>query len=203
MSNLTQRRRSPALAAAGVTAALFLLSACGGSGGDGEGGGTAAKDTGKDKNAGVASITSPSASGAAASASAAAEAGRPQLRIDTTDAEHDRLFGIWFTCLHDHGVPTAHKPGATGWFPAADTSKYPAALKACLSKKPIQPPEEDPAKNPHYLDDFRKDITCLNAGGLKVKGLSDGSGWNYDGDSHLTQAQEDTLQRKCKLEAYQ
>ncbi|WP_405951912.1 hypothetical protein OG588_42505 [Streptomyces prunicolor] len=52
------------------------------------------------------------------------------------------------------------------------------------------------------MDDFRKEIKCLNDGGLKVKGLADGSGWNYDGVPGLTQAQEDTLRRRCELGAY-
>ncbi|MEV5531311.1 hypothetical protein [Streptomyces prunicolor] len=189
MSNLTHRIRAAALTGLGTAAALSLLVACG----DGD---TAAKDKG------VASLKSPSASAGSASASATSESGRPQLRLDTTDAERGRLYGIWTDCLHDHGVPAGHKPGSTAWSLAGDIRKYPAATRACLSKRPIEPPELDPAKNPHYMDDFRKEIKCLNDGGLKVKGLADGSGWNYDGVSGLTQAQEDTLRHKCELEAY-
>ncbi|MFE9598804.1 hypothetical protein [Streptomyces hokutonensis] len=193
MSKLTRRTRSAVLAGLGAAAALSLLVACGGSGGHG---GTASKD--KD----VVSINSPSASGASASASAAAESGRPRLRVDTTDAERTRLYQIWTDCLHDHGVPAGHKPGSTAWSIAGDITKYPAATTACLPKRPIEPPEEDPAKNPHYMDDFRTYIKCLNDGGLKVKGLSDGSGWNYDGESSLTQAQESRLDHDCEVKAY-
>lgn len=167
--------------------------ACGGSGGDGN---TASKDKG------VASIDSPSAGDGAASASAAAESGRPQLRLDTSDEERAQLYQVWTNCLHDHGVPAGHKPGSTQWSIAGDINKYPAALSACLSKRPIEPPEEDPAKNPHYMDDFRAYIKCLNDGGLKVKGLSDGSGYNYDGETTLTQAQQDKLDHDCTMKAY-
>ncbi len=194
MSNLTHRSRSAVLAGLGAAAALALLAACGGgSGGDGD---TASKGKG------VASINSPSASGASASVSAAAESGRPQLRVDTTEAERGRLYQIWTDCLHDHGVPAAHKPGSTAWSLSGDIKKYPAATSACLSKRPIEPPEEDPATNPHYMDDFRTYIRCLNAGGLKVTGLSDGSGWNYDGTPTLSQSEQDKLDRKCTLKAY-
>ncbi|MDV9174927.1 hypothetical protein R6V09_33050 [Streptomyces sp. W16] len=193
MSKLTHRRRSAVLAGLGAAAALSLLAACGGSDGDG---GTASKDKG------VVSINSPSASGTSASASAAAESGRPQLRVDSTDEERTRLYQVWTNCLHDHGVPAGHKPGSTEWSLSASTDKYPAALSACLSKRPIEPPEEDPAKNPHYMDDFRTYIRCLNDGGLKVKGLSDGSGWNYDGEPTLTQDQQDKLDHDCEVKAY-
>ncbi|MGW0832352.1 hypothetical protein [Streptomyces prunicolor] len=194
MPNLTQRIRAAALTGLGTAAALSLLVACGdGSGGDGN---SAAKDTG------VASIETPRTSGATASASAGAESGRPQLRLDTTDAERARLYQIWTNCLHDHGVPAGHKPGSTEWSLSASTDKYPAALSACLSKRPIEPPEEDPAKNPHYMDDFRTYIKCLNDGGLKVTGLSDGSGWNYDGTPTLSQSEQSALDRTCTLKAY-
>jgi hypothetical protein len=37
---------------------------------------------------------------------------------------------------------------------------------------------------------------------LKVTGLSDGSGWNYDGTPTLSQSERDKLDRKCTLKAY-
>jgi hypothetical protein len=193
MSKLTHRSRSAVLAGLGAAAALSLLVACGGS----DSGGDSAS-----KGKGVASIDSPSASGASASASAAKESGRPQLRVDSTDEERTRLYQIWTDCLHDHGVPAGHKPGSTAWSLAASPDKYPAAVSACVSKRPIEPPEEDPATNPHYMDDFRTYIKCLNDGGLKVKGLADGSGWNFDGPSSLTEAQRSKLDKDCEVKAY-
>jgi hypothetical protein len=110
--------------------------------------------------------------------------------------------GVYLDCLRDHGVPGGHKPGSNQWFPGGSATANAAAYRACLVKKPLQPPELDPARNPHYLDDFRTYIRCLNDGGLKVKGLADGSGWNYDGESGLTQAQQDRLDHDCELKAY-
>lgn len=193
MSNLTHRRRSAALTGLGAAAALALLAGCGG-------GHTASKDK-QDK--GVASIVTPSASGGSASPSA--DTGRPQLRLDTSDAEKERLSFIYLDCLRDHGVPGGYKPGSSQWFPGGSggsSTKDAGAYKACLSKKPLQPPELDPATNPHYLDDFREYVRCLNAGGLKVKGLPDGSGWNYDGPVTLSESEQTDLDRRCTLKAY-
>ena len=196
MSILTHRTRSAGLAGLGAAAALSLLVACGGGSGGGQ------DSAGKDKDNGVASINSPSASAGAASASATGESGRPQLRLDTSKEEAARLTQIFFDCLHEHGVPGGRKPGSTKISVDADIRKYPAAYKACTSKWPLQPPEEDPAKNPHYLDDFRTYIKCLNHGGLKVKGLSDGSGWTYESTPTLTGTQIDELDHDCTLKAY-
>ncbi|WP_043671645.1 hypothetical protein [Streptomyces xylophagus] len=190
MSNLTHRRRSAALTGLGAAAALALLAACGG-------GHTESKDK-QDK--GVASIVTPSASGSP-TPDASPESGRPQLRLDTSPAEEARLNGIYLNCLRDHGVPGGYKPGSSQWFPGGGSTKD-AAYKACLSKKPLQPPELDPATNPHYLDDFREYVRCLNAGGLKVKGLPDGSGWNYDGPVTLSESEQADLDRRCTLKAY-
>jgi hypothetical protein len=52
------------------------------------------------------------------------------------------------------------------------------------------------------MDDFRTYNKCLNDGGLKVKGLSDGSGYNIDGPTSLTQVQQDKLDHDCTLKAY-
>ncbi|MFJ9373148.1 hypothetical protein [Streptomyces sp. NPDC101455] len=87
--------------------------------------------------------------------------------------------------------------------PGGGATKNAAAYKACLVKKPLQPTESDPAKNPHYLDDFRTYVRRRNDGGLKVKSLADGSGWNYDSRSTPTRAQQDRLDRDCELRAYQ
>lgn len=174
--------------------ALPFLAACGGgSGGDGN---TASQDKG------VASIAKPSASGSQ-TPDASSESGRPQLRLDTSPAEEARLRGIYFDCLRDHGVEGGYKSGSSQWYPSGSSDENPAAVKACLPKLPLQAPELDPVKNPKYLDGFREYIRCLNAGGLKVKGQSDGSGWSYDGTPTMSQSDQETLDGQCKLEAYQ
>lgn len=189
MSNLTPRRRSAALAGLGTAAALSLLAACGGDG----------HTESKDK--GVASITRPSVS-RSPTPDASSESGRPQLRLDTSPAEQERLTGIYLNCLRDHGVPGGYKPGSRQWYPGGSPGRNSAARKACLPELPLQPPELNPATNPHYLDDFREYIRCLNAGGLKVKGLPDGSGWNYDGPLTLSESEQADLDRRCTLKAY-
>ncbi len=60
-----------------------------------------------------------------------------------------------------------------------DAAEYPAEFKACASKKPVDPPELDPAKNPNYLDDYRSWIKCMNDKGLAAEGVPDGGGWRY------------------------
>ena len=197
MANHTRRMRSALLAGCLSAASLALLVACGGSGGghsDGKGG----------TSDHVASIGTPSTgSGGGSSATSSSDAGRPQLRMDTSPAEAARLDAVYFGCLHDHGVPSGHKPGSgNAWSPSGDATKYPAQYKACESKLPLQPPEEDPAKNPHYADDFRAEIKCLNDGGLKVRALPDLQGWNYNGSTSMSEAQEDKLQRRCELQSY-
>ncbi|WP_405865509.1 hypothetical protein OG407_41675 [Streptomyces sp. NBC_01515] len=151
----------------------------------------------------MASVAGPAARGGSARPDVDDESGRPQLRLDTSRQEQDRLTFVYFDCLRDHGVLGGHKPGSSQWFPGGGATKNAAAYKACLVKKPLQPPELDPAKNPHYLDDFRTYIRCLDDGGLKVKGPADGSGWNRDGGSTPTRAQQDRLDHDCELRAYQ
>ncbi|MDV7216796.1 hypothetical protein [Streptomyces prunicolor] len=175
---------------------LPVPAACGG--GSGGGGSTAATDDS------AASIAGPVASGGSSKASAGTDSGtgRPQLRLDTSEAEKARPAAVFFACLHDKGVPSAHKPGqGDRWFPKGVSTDHPAAWKACESKAPLQPPELDPGKNPHYMDDFRAYITCLNKGGMKVRGLADGSGWNFVSSS-LSQAAQNELDRSCTMEAY-
>ena len=192
--------RSALLVSCLSAASLALLAACGSSGGaqsDGKGG----------TSDHVASITTPSTgSGGGSSAKPSAsssDGGRPQLRMDTSPAEQTRLTAVYNACLHDHGVPSGHKPGSGNmWFPGYDMTKYPAQYKACESKHPLQPPEEDPAKNPNYADDFRANIKCLNAGGLGVHALPNLEGWTWDSSTPtLGGAQTKARERRCELQS--
>ncbi|MET7487259.1 hypothetical protein [Streptomyces sp. NPDC005538] len=176
--------------------ALVALTGCGG---------------GKAKDDGVASINDPSGSGASAKASADTDSGRPQLRVDTSDEEATRLFAVWTACLHDKGVPGAHKPGAGNtWFIDGPATKYPAQYKACLSKQPLQPPEEDPDKNPHYVDDFRAWVKCMNDKGMKVHMIPDHSAgrdafsWTYNEGyvPTVSEAEGYKIQDDCKRKAF-
>ena len=201
MANHTRRMRSALLASCLSAASLALLVACGGSGGghsDGKGGTS-------DHVASIGTPSTGSGGGSSAKPSASSsDTGRPQLRMDTSPAEALRLDAAFYACLHDHGVPSGHKPGSGNmWFPGGGSDKYPAQYKACQSKQPLQPPEEDPAKNPNYADDFRADIKCLNDGGLGVHALSTLGDWTFNSSTPtMSEAQMYKLQRKCELQSY-
>lgn len=200
-------RPATALAAA-VAAALsaVLLSACGGSG------------SSADHNAGtseVASIDSPTASGghtggkggkggAGGGSSADASSKGVQLRLDMTEAEQNAVAQAYAHCLKDQGVPTYNK-GPAYTFPKYGADKYPAAYGACQSKKPIPAPELDPATNPHYMDEYRDNITCLNRKGLAVEALPDAGGWTYSAHTGRIapgSPQEKQVTHDCQVEAF-
>ncbi|MFK4105119.1 hypothetical protein ACI2L1_34650 [Streptomyces sp. NPDC019531] len=211
MSNPTDRARpdlghalrTSLLGVASVTA-LIVLTACGG------GGSSDADDNGKAKDDGVASINDPSGSGASAKATADADSGRPQLRLDTSDEESARLWGVWGACLHDKGVPSGKKSGSDKWMPNTTPDKYPAQYKACQSKQPLQPPETEPDTNPHYVDDYRAYVKCLNDHGIKVHMIPDHSmgtdalAWTFNKDyvQTMSEAESGKIDEKCEREAF-
>ncbi|MFE1251549.1 hypothetical protein [Streptomyces sp. NPDC058735] len=185
------------LAVAG--AAFALISGCS----DGSGG----RDP---EVASVASAGSGKPGGSGSSAAAAAEAGRPQLRLDTTIEEEVRMYQGYLRCLKDQGVDIPRSGGKGGedidpnslWFPGVNVAEeHPAAEKKCLSKRPLQPSETDPKKNPNYMTDYREWIECDNRRGLEVDPLPDGSGWNYkEGGSIPDNA--DQIDSECRIEAF-
>ncbi|WP_328783600.1 hypothetical protein OHT68_36030 [Streptomyces canus] len=185
------RSRSVALAALGVVA-ISALPACGGG----------SSGAGKAGDTDVASISSPAASAGSAGPSADPDSGRPQLRLDGSEEEHRKLNNAWVSCLQDHGVKTYTKgsAGAEWIFRGVNASDFPASAKVCALKQPLQPVETDPKKNPHYADDFREWIRCMNSKGLKVVGLPDNAGWNYD--SNNQPANSDEIESSCRLEAF-
>ena len=188
-----------------------------------------AKDKGSGKGDDVASVTDPGGKGGGkgkgkGGSSGGGEAGQdaPQLRLDTTEKEKLAMYQPYLSCLKSNGVPVekagvnpddplAEKKARNGqyagdpsqlWYPGVNESDYPKAMKACGGKQPRQPQELDPKTNPHFMDDFRKQIQCLNDRGLKVDGLPDGSGWNYRGESNLSSAEMLRLEQECKMEAF-
>ncbi|MET7568800.1 hypothetical protein ABZT04_09875 [Streptomyces sp. NPDC005492] len=211
MSNPTDRARpdlgralrTSLVGVVGATA-LVVLTACGG------GGSSDADGNGKAKDDGVASINDPGGSDSSAKANAGADSGRPQLRLDTSDEESARLEAVWTACLHDEGAPTGHKPGSTAWSIDGNLEKYPAAVKACQSKQPLPPPELDPSTNPHYVDDSRAYVKCLNDHGIKVHMIQDHSAgtdalsWTFNEGyvQTVSQAEFDKIDEKCEREAF-
>ncbi|WP_328491727.1 hypothetical protein OHS59_02525 [Streptomyces sp. NBC_00414] len=183
-------RRVPVLLVpATAVLALATLTACGGD-----------ADSGTD----VASVIE---TGTASSAKAREkqaqdpEAGRPQLRLDTSEEEETRLFNVWSACVHEHGVPQQSivKDGKN--VPDQSHRAFPKASKACISKLPLGPPELDRAKNPHYMDDFRAEIACMHKAGVKVKPMADGEGYSWPaGEIDVPNLPE--LEKRCRIEAF-
>jgi hypothetical protein len=134
---------------------------------------------------------------------------RPQLRVDTSDAEHARLLGIWTTCLKQQGVPTYTKAGDGGvvWaFPEGEQKDHPKAYQACRSKQPISPAATDPDRNPEYADDFRDYVKCINRDSKIIKVRQTKDGWTWaDDDTQESEAVMDAfteVDQACELEAF-
>lgn len=144
--------------------------------------------------ASTAPSTSPSSSGPA----------RPQLRLDSTDAESERLFTAYDDCLVAHGVKVnpVDQPGAAGPGRRLDQSGEPrSAYTACEYKLPLQPPELDEDKNPNYAAQWNDNVKCLRAHGLMVHVTEPGS-WTYDSSDTVIPDNETQLEKSCLLEAF-
>jgi len=186
------RRR--VLGAAVLLSGALVLTGCGGS------------DDGSSTRQDVASLHSdaPTTGKTSASASTApdADAGRPQLRLDSSDAERDRYWHIYATCLKDHGHKMLPQRGPDSIDQTDQSPEAKAATKACAGKLPLQPPELERSSNPHYDDDYRAYVKCLNRKGLKVTALPDNSGWTYDGQTTMSQARQTEVDKSCTMEAF-
>ncbi|NEB04274.1 hypothetical protein [Streptomyces sp. SID13726] len=174
-----------AVVSASVGAAcLLFLTACGGVGGN--------DDADKSGDGGeVASLNSPSAGGGSADASASADpdAGRPQIRLDSTQDDVNRMWDGWTACLKDHGVDKTYKqnPNAPG-------------VKACDGKLPLDPPELDPAKNPDFNDDTRAMVRCMNEHG--IKSVVTDRGWGLEDGASLNAPDYDRIMVGCQVKAF-
>ncbi|MFJ8596558.1 hypothetical protein [Streptomyces sp. NPDC093598] len=165
-----------ALALTVASVALLGLTGCGDGDGDSE------------KETGVASVSrsgdaqNPREAGKRSVSPSDPDAGRPQLRLDTSPEEENRLEQIYFTCLRDEGVPMTRTAEGT-LMPdktrMSDSNSFAAEYGACRSKAPLPPPEFDAEKNPDWDEGFRKWLTCMNERGLKVKALPDGRGFTF------------------------
>ena len=177
-------------------AALALLSACG-----------------SEKAAApqVASLPGSSAATAPGSPTSAPvdQAKRPQLRLDSSDEERDTLWGLYNVCLKEHGhkmltgrgdahAGAAGPDGEVGPDSPDMNDDSTASKKAeaeCAEKLPLQPPEMSADTNPHYADDYRDYVSCLNAHDVAVHATDPlGSGWTYN--DGVTQKLDETQQRK-------
>jgi hypothetical protein len=199
MQKLTSRsfpksRRLPRRAARGTlliavgTTAIAVLTACGGgSGGTDDG----AKAGGGD----VASLPSSGTAGGSAKATTDPDAGRPQIRLDSSQDDINRMQESWLACLKEKGGPNALTE-----YKVKD-GKTPAGM-ACHSKLPLNPPELDPAKNPHYNDDVPVMIKCMNSKGIKSQPDEEYPGWAMVSASEMALPNFDKAEQACQIKAF-
>jgi hypothetical protein len=155
----------------------------------------------------VASLAS--AAPPSAAATTATDSTRPQLRLDSSDAEHDRLFTIYDDCLVAHGVKVltggsgeaAAVPSRGGHRPLDQSGEPKAAYVACAGKLPLQPPELDEDKNPNYAAQWNDNVRCLRSHGLMVHVTEPGS-WTYDSSDTVIPDNESALEKSCLIEAF-
>jgi hypothetical protein len=131
---------------------------------------------------------------------------RPQLRLDTSDAEKDRLFTAYDDCLVAHGVKVnpVDQAGPAGNGPGRrlDQSGEPkSAYVACQDKLPLQPPELDADKNPNYAAQWNDNVKCLRAHGLMVHVTVPGE-WTWDSSDSVVPGNESQIEHACLLEAF-
>lgn len=202
--------RRGAAGALGAAVLLLALAACGGSGG-GDGGGSGGTKAESGGRGDVASIEKPEGKGAEKDGAPApkrtrsdgttTDKGRPQLRLDTSDEESNRLWQRYMRCLKDNGVEMLEINGALAI--ADQYGKEPAAAyKKCEVKMPLQPPELDEDKNPRYREQWSAQVRCMQKRGMKIKETPDG--WTYtssDGPG-VPESEQKTIERECQKEAF-
>lgn len=135
----------------------------------------------------------------AASSAAPAVAGRPQLRIDTSDEEEGKLRRAWEDCLLSHG---AKKNSARISATRVEMDGEPKeAWAACADKEPLPAPELDQDQNPNYAAQWNDNVKCLRAHGLMVHVTEPGS-WTYDASDTPIPDNAAELEKNCLLEAF-
>ena len=156
---------------------------------------------------GVATLASaaPTAKGAQNPSSAASATDqRPQLRLDTSDEERDRLFAAYDDCLVGHGVKVVavREAAPAGAKRRLDDSGEPkSAYLACANKLPQQPRELDPDANPKFAEQWNDNVRCLRKNGIKVHVTEPGE-WTYDDSGFVIPPNQEQIEQKCIQEAF-
>jgi hypothetical protein len=136
-------------------------------------------------------------------------AGRPQFRLDDTDARRTALVNAYSSCLLQHGAPKADNgsragaagPGVSDLVQVGDPVP-PAAASACLHLLPVMPPEEEAATNPDFHAQSLKYVGCMQQKGLWVQLLnSHDLDWTYT-DGHPVPDDESTIEQTCLEQAF-
>jgi len=132
-------------------------------------------------------------------------AGRPQIRLDSTEDETVALWDTYADCLVKHGVKELTGDGmapAIGTHRPLDQSGEPkAAYVACAGKKPLGPPELDENLNPNYAAQWNDNVQCLRKKGVKVHVTEPGS-WTYDASDTVVPDNLPELEKQCLLETF-
>ncbi|WIX79348.1 hypothetical protein QRX50_00575 [Amycolatopsis carbonis] len=186
-------------------AAFVLLSACSGSPAAPQ---VATLDTGS------ASSGAPASSQATAADS---DAGRPQLRLDSSPEEKQSYRDAYDSCLRTnghavldgrHSGPAGDPNSPPGLDMNDDSPQSKKAEEACKGKLPLQPPELSPRTNPKFNDEFHAMVKCMTAKGAHVHVAPDtsvdpdGLTWQIDDGSSDTHDNLDKLADQCQLQAF-
>jgi hypothetical protein len=151
---------------------------------------------------GAEGTKAPGASDAEAAGGAVGKDQRPQLRLDDSEADIGRKQAPYFSCLKANGHRMLEGRGPLSIDQRDDSARAKAATKKCAGKLWRIPPETDPERNPHFADDFRAEIKCLNSHGVPVKAIDDEGSWTYTAESQLTEEKQDKVVKDCEMEAY-
>lgn len=102
-----------------------------------------------------------------------------QERLDMSPDEIQQIQHGYEQCLSQHGVASLRAAMAN------PTDADRAAITACASKKPLPPPEMDPAKNPDFNDQQHEYQKCLDKHGINANTPED----TYASVSHACELQ--------------
>ncbi|GAB6902551.1 hypothetical protein [Kineosporia succinea] len=184
------------------------LSACGG--------GSAVTDP-QEQVAALPSSAAPSVSGPSGSAqsppaSATGTSGRPQLRLDDTEARVRQLSAAHADCLAENGARYAtdgeNLVGVDSGNGKMLVQPIPEkALRACIGLEPLAPVEMRPDSNPHYRENWQANVACLREHGLKVHLTQDMTdpaflSWTYDEDAGISPDNQPQIEEDCMAQAF-
>jgi hypothetical protein len=132
------------------------------------------------------------------SSAPAAGTKRPQLRLDSSDAEKAALDKAYDDCLIGHGVKVLNVD-PSGGKRIDDSGEPKAAYAACAGKLPLPPPELDEDQNPNFAAQWNNDVKCLRSHGFKVHVTNPGE---YGFDSDDTPIPTPAIEKACQQEAF-
>ena len=157
----------------------------------------------------VASLSTPGSTATSTGAPASDDSQRPQLRLDSTKVEVQQAWDPYYKCLTDNGHKMlsagehAGPAGKDGPDMNDNSPQSTAARDRCKGRLPTQPPELDPARNPHYVDQYHDWVKCINAHGVPVtENDPPGSGWTYAAESSLPPDEQEKVVDDCQMSTF-